>query len=99
MYMKNDEIVGKCFVYNLYNCRSQSYTLREKCPSAEFFSGPYFPVFGLNSRIPVFVFEKIRTRKNSVLLRITHTVTTVDLEVFSREIFQRKPFFSYTANL
>ena len=25
------------------------YTLREKCPNTEFFSGPYFPVFGLNT--------------------------------------------------
>ena len=24
-------------------------SLREKCPNTEFFSGPYFPVFGLNT--------------------------------------------------
>ena len=24
-------------------------TLREKCPNTEFFSGPYFPAFGLNT--------------------------------------------------
>ena len=26
-------------------------TLREKCPNTEVFSGPYFPVFGLNTEI------------------------------------------------
>ena len=27
------------------------FTLRENCPNAEFFSGPYFPAFGLNTKI------------------------------------------------
>ena len=30
---------------------SKNYTLREKCPITGFFSGPYFPVFGLNTEI------------------------------------------------
>ena len=30
-------------------------SLREKCPDMEFFSGPYFPAFGLNTEyLPVF---------------------------------------------
>ena len=29
--------------------RITTFTLREKCPYTEFFSGPYFPVFGLNT--------------------------------------------------
>ena len=30
-------------------------SLREKCPDMEFFSGPYFPAFGLNpGHLPVF---------------------------------------------
>ena len=43
--------------------------LREKCPNTEFFSGPYFPAFGLNTeRYGVFLLiqskcGKIRTRK------------------------------------
>ena len=46
-------------------------TLREKCPNTEFFSGPYFPVFGLNTEIfsvSLRIYSecgKIRTRKNS----------------------------------
>ena len=28
---------------------AQNNALHEKCPSTEFFSGPYFPVFGLNT--------------------------------------------------
>ena len=27
----------------------QECTLREKCPNTEFFTGPYFPLFGLNT--------------------------------------------------
>ena len=46
--------------------------LPEKCPNTEFFSGPYFPVFGLNREIYSvniriqFEYGKKRTRKNSV---------------------------------
>ena len=29
-------------------------TLREKCPNMDFFSGLYFPAFGLNTEISVF---------------------------------------------
>ena len=32
---------------NLVSCITNS--LREKCPNTEFFSGPYFPAFGLNT--------------------------------------------------
>ena len=48
-----------------------TYSLREKCPNTEFFSGPYFPVFGLNTEIHLVNFRiqseysKIRTRKKS----------------------------------
>ena len=31
--------------------KSLNGSLREKCPNTEFFSGPYFPVFGLNTEI------------------------------------------------
>ena len=54
-------------------------TLREKCPNTEFFSGPYFPVFGMNTEIygmntEIYgvnlriqsEYSKIQTRKNSV---------------------------------
>ena len=47
-------------------------TLREKCPNTEFFSGPYFPVFGMNTEIYGVnlriqsEYSKIQTRKNSV---------------------------------
>ena len=37
------------------------HTLREKCSNTEFFSGPYFPAFRLNTRI-----RENRTWKNSV---------------------------------
>ena len=46
--------------------------LREKCPNTEFFSGPYFPAFGLNTErygVSLCIQSecgKIRTRKNSV---------------------------------
>ena len=33
------------FVKNI----EKKYSLREKCPNSEFFSSPYFPVFGLNT--------------------------------------------------
>ena len=48
-------------------------SLREKCPNAEFFSGLYFPAFGLNTKIDwanlhfQSEYRKIRTKKNSVL--------------------------------
>ena len=34
-----------------FTSTKQYSTLREKCPNTEFFSGPYFPVFGLNTEI------------------------------------------------
>ena len=46
--------------------------LHEKCPNMEFFSGPYFSAFGLNTEIYGInlriqsEYRKIRTRKNSV---------------------------------
>ena len=36
------------------------FTLHEKCPNTNFFSGPYFPVFGLNT-------EKYRPEKTPYL--------------------------------
>ena len=51
---------------------SMECALREKCPNTEFFSGPYFPVFGLNAEIYGVnlhihsEYRKRRTRKNSV---------------------------------
>ena len=50
----------------------QSEKLRENCPDTDFLSGPYFPVFGLNTEIYSLnlriqsEYRKIRTRKNSV---------------------------------
>ena len=48
------------------------YSLYEKYPNMDFFSGPYLPVFGLNTMIYAVNLSiqskcrKIRTRKNSV---------------------------------
>ena len=45
-------------------------TLREKCPNTEFFSGPYFPVLGLNTEIYGGIlqiqseYSKTQTRRN-----------------------------------
>ena len=33
---------------NIQNCIIDTNSLRKKCPNTEFFSAPYFPVFGLN---------------------------------------------------
>ena len=47
-------------------------SLREKCPNTEFFFGPYFPAFGLNTEIYSVnlrlqsEYRKMQTRKNSV---------------------------------
>ena len=43
-------------------------TLLEKCQNTEFFSGPYFPVFGLNTRI-------YGSEKNSVFEHYLRSVT------------------------
>ena len=53
-------------------CLPKYFAQREKCPNTEFFSDPYFPVFGLNTEIHnanlriQSEYRKIRTRKNSV---------------------------------
>ena len=50
-----------------------NYSLREKCPKTEFFSGTYFPTFVLNTEIYRVNLRiqsecgKMQTRKNSVL--------------------------------
>ena len=55
-------------------------TQRDKCPNKEFFSGPYFPVFGLNTeRYGVSLriqseYGKIQTRKNSVCGHFSRSV-------------------------
>ena len=52
-------------------------TLREKCPNTEFFSGLYFPVFGLIYSVNLRVqskYKKIRTRKSSVFGHFSRTV-------------------------
>ena len=44
----------KYYCYYWYNKRTtlkNMLSLREKCPNIEFFSGSYFPVFGLNTEI------------------------------------------------
>ena len=62
--------ISKLAIYNFI--RRSSYTLCEKCQNTEFFSGPYFPVFGLNTEIYEVnlciqsEYGKIRTRKNSI---------------------------------
>ena len=64
-------------------------TLREKCPNTEFFSGPYFPVFGLNTEIYslnlriLSEYEKIRTIKNSVFGHFSRSVS----ETYLKHIF------------
>ena len=56
------------------------FTLREKCPNTEFFSGPYFPVFGRNTEICSVnlgiqsEYRKIRIRKNSVFRHFSCSV-------------------------
>ena len=35
----------------LKHLMSVTFSLHEKCPNTEFFSGPYFPVIGLNTEI------------------------------------------------
>ena len=63
-------------------------SLREKCPNTEFFSGPFFPAFGLNTeRYGVSLrieseCRKIRTRKNSVYGH------------FSRSVWSTEQYFS-----
>ena len=58
---------------------SVCWTLCEKCPNKEFFCGPYFPVFGLNTEIYEVNLHiqsehgKIRTRKNSVFGHFSHS--------------------------
>ena len=58
------------FYENLQNFQNMIPTLREKFPNNGVFSGPYFPVFGLNTEIYGVnlriqsEYRKIRTRKN-----------------------------------
>ena len=52
---------------------------REKCPNTEFFSGPYFPAAGLNTK-RFSKCGKIRTRKNSVFV---HFLRSVKIEIAS----------------
>ena len=76
------------------------FTLREKCPNTEFFSGPYFPAFGLNTdRYGVSLCNgvslriqsncgKIRTRKNSLSEHFSRSVSVVFRQQF---VPQRDP--------
>ena len=72
-------------------------SLREKCPNTDFFSGPYFPVFGLNTKIYGVnlriqsEYRKIRTRKNSVFGDFSHSVLLYNITV---SLF---PFSMYVA--
>ena len=56
-----------------------------KCPNTEFFSGPYFPTFGLNTErygVPLRIQSKcgkIWTRKNSVFGHFSRNVCYVKL--------------------
>ena len=65
-----------------------SNTLREKCPNMEFFSGPYFPAFGLNTdryRVSLRIqseYGKIRTRKSSVFGQFSHSDTWGTFEAY-----------------
>ena len=76
-----------CWIYCSYTLCILFYSetkinlsLREKCPNTDFFSGPYFPAFGLNTdryfvslRIQSEC-EKIRTRKNSVFEHLSRSL-------------------------
>ena len=58
-------------------------SLREKCPNTDFFSGPYFPVFGLNTeRYAVFSpnAEKCGPEKTPYLYTF-HAVFYFDLDI------------------
>ena len=44
--MQSQKPVMKSFLVNLQTC---NFTLREKCPNTELFSGPYFPAFSRNT--------------------------------------------------
>ena len=63
------------------------------------FSSPYFPVFGLNLRIPS-EYRKIRTRKNSVFGHFFRSDTVLNRKVVfekqhtHRVFFKRKFWFS-----
>ena len=69
-FHRNHELCESLPQRTWYYC--QFWILREKCPNAEFFSGPYFPVFGLSTeRYSVYFriqseWGEIRTKKNSV---------------------------------
>ena len=57
--------------------------LREKCPNTEFFSGPYFAAFGLNTErygVSLCIYTeygKIRTRKISVFGHFSHSAANL----------------------
>ena len=53
-------------------------SLPEKCPNTEFFFGPYFRAFGLNTERE-FECGKIQTRENSVFGHISHSEYLTDL--------------------
>ena len=67
----------------VYSGLPQTSTLREKCPNKDFFSGPYFPVFGLNTEIYEVNLRiqsedrKIPTRKNSVFRYFSRSANSV----------------------
>ena len=75
---------------NISQSQSKKSTLREKCPTTEFFLGPYFPAFGLNTEISsvnLSEYRKIWTRKNSVFWHFSRSVSLV-LETLFYEIPQ-----------
>ena len=57
---------------NVYGVIFEKAALCEKCPNTEFFSGQYFPIFGLNMEVYSVnlriqsEYREIRIRKNSV---------------------------------
>ena len=64
---------------NIQNCIIDTNSPRKKCPNTEFFSAPYFLVFGLNMEIYAvniriqFEYGRIRTRKTSVFGHFSHS--------------------------
>ena len=49
--LRNQRNLRKAIIVFLHWQDNLRFILREKCPNTEFFSGPYFPVFGLNFEI------------------------------------------------
>ena len=68
---------------SIYNLPAQKNTAW-KVPKYGVFSGPYFPVFGLNTEIYLRVqseYKKIRTRKNSVFGHFSRSETSETLAI------------------